>query len=161
MQALVDWLATDPTGSGDPDYLIMGDLNSYAMEDPITAIKTGSDDTAGTSDDYVNLISNFQGTYAYSYTFDGQAGYLDHSLANKSLFSQVTGAADWHINSTNLCVGLRHQLQAGGAGCPVRSEWLPFFRPRLGRDRSGLGELPAWSWEQFLYLQAGVGGYEH
>ncbi len=34
-QALVDWLATDPTGSGDPDFIIMGDLNSYAMEDPI------------------------------------------------------------------------------------------------------------------------------
>ena len=32
-QALVDWLATDPTGSGDPDFIIMGDLNSYAMED--------------------------------------------------------------------------------------------------------------------------------
>ena len=32
-QALVDWLATDPTGSGDPDFLIMGDLNSYAQED--------------------------------------------------------------------------------------------------------------------------------
>ena len=31
-EALVDWLATDPTGSGDPDFLIMGDLNSYAME---------------------------------------------------------------------------------------------------------------------------------
>ncbi|MBI5946067.1 MAG: ExeM/NucH family extracellular endonuclease [Chloroflexi bacterium] len=98
-QALVDWLATDPTGSGDPDFLIMGDLNSYAMEDPITAIKTGSDDTSGTSDDFTNLISHFQGTYAYSYTFDGAAGYLDHSLANTSLFSQVTGAADWHINS--------------------------------------------------------------
>ena len=46
-QALVDWLATDPTGSGDPDFLIMGDLNSYAMEDPIDEIKAGSDDTAG------------------------------------------------------------------------------------------------------------------
>ena len=32
------WLATDPTGSGDPDVLIMGDLNSYAKEDPITAL---------------------------------------------------------------------------------------------------------------------------
>ena len=41
-QALVDWLATDPTGSGDPDFLIMGDLNSYAMEDPIDEIKAGS-----------------------------------------------------------------------------------------------------------------------
>ena len=98
-QALVDWLATDPTGSGDPDFLIMGDLNSYAQEDPIDAVKAGSDDTAATSDDYTNLISYFQGTYAYSYTFDGQAGYLDHSLATSSMFAQVTGAADWHINS--------------------------------------------------------------
>lgn len=98
-QALVDWLATDPTGSGDPDFLIMGDLNSYAQEDPISAIKAGADDTAGTSDDYTNLIAQFQGVYAYSYTFDGQAGYLDHALAGPSLLAQVTGAADWHINS--------------------------------------------------------------
>jgi hypothetical protein len=98
-QALVDWLATDPTGSGDPDFIIMGDLNSYAREDPITAIKAGPDDIAGTSDDYTNLINHFQGTYAYSYTFDGQAGYLDHALANASLFPQITGAEDWHINS--------------------------------------------------------------
>ena len=41
----MDWLATDPTGSGDPDFLIMGDLNSYAQEDPIDAIKAGPDDT--------------------------------------------------------------------------------------------------------------------
>jgi predicted extracellular nuclease len=89
-QALVDWLATDPTGSGDSDFIIMGDLNSYAMEDPITTIKNAG---------YTNLINHFQGNYAYSYTFDGQAGYLDHALASSTLFSQVTGAADWHINS--------------------------------------------------------------
>jgi uncharacterized protein len=95
----VDWLATDPTGSGDPDFLIMGDLNSYAQEDPIDAIKAGSDDMAGTGDDFTNLIFDYHGTYAYSYTFDGQAGYLDHALANASLADQITGAADWHINS--------------------------------------------------------------
>jgi predicted extracellular nuclease len=77
----------------------MGDLNSYAQEDAIDVIKLGSDDTAGTSDDFTNLIAHFNGLYAYSYTFDGQAGYLDHALANASLFAQVTGAADWHINS--------------------------------------------------------------
>ena len=66
---------------------------------PIDEIKAGSDDTAGTGDDFTNLIAHFQGTYAYSYTFDGQAGYLDHALASASLLSQVTGAADWHINS--------------------------------------------------------------
>jgi hypothetical protein len=98
-QALVDWLATDPTGSGDADFLVLGDLNSYAMEDPIAAIKAGSDDTAGTDDDYTNLIDTYQGTYAYSYTFDGQAGYLDHALASASLAGQVTGASEWHINS--------------------------------------------------------------
>lgn len=98
-EALVDWLATDPTGSGDPDFIIMGDLNSYAQEDAIDEIKAGSDDTVGTSDDFTNLIAHFQGLYAYSYTFDGQAGYLDYALANASLFAQITGAADWHINS--------------------------------------------------------------
>jgi uncharacterized protein len=98
-EALVDWLATDPTGSGDADFIIMGDLNSYAQEDAIDEIKAGSDDTAGTGDDFTNLIAQFQGPYAYSYTFDGQAGYLDYALANASLLSQVTGATEWHINS--------------------------------------------------------------
>jgi hypothetical protein len=98
-QALVDWLATDPTGSGDPDFLIMGDLNSYAQEDPIDAIKAGPDDTAGTADDYTNLIATFVGTFAYSFVFDGQAGYLDHALATPSLIGRVTGAAEWHINA--------------------------------------------------------------
>ena len=82
-QALVDWLATDPTGSGDPDFLIIGDLNSYAMEDPIDAIKAGPDDTPGTGDDYTNLVAQYLGPFAYSYTFDGQAGYLDHALAQR------------------------------------------------------------------------------
>jgi len=98
-QALVDWLASDPTGSSDSDFLIIGDLNSYAQEDPIDTIKLGSDDTAGTGDDYTNLIAQYVGTFAYSFTFDGQAGYLDHALANVDMAAQVTGAAEWHINS--------------------------------------------------------------
>ncbi len=36
---LATWQATDPTGSGDSDVLIIGDLNSYRSEDPITALK--------------------------------------------------------------------------------------------------------------------------
>ena len=98
-QALADWLATDPTGSGDADVLIIGDLNSYAMEDPVTAIKAGADDVPGTLDDFTNLIAQFQGTHAYSYLFDAQFGYLDHALASVSLAPQVSGAADWHINA--------------------------------------------------------------
>jgi predicted extracellular nuclease len=98
-QALVDWLASDPTGTGETDVLILGDLNSYAKEDPIDAILAGSDDEAGTGDDYTNLIFEYQGTYAHSYVFDGQAGYLDHALASASMAAQVTGATDWHINA--------------------------------------------------------------
>lgn len=88
--ALVDWLATDPTNSGDPDIMIMGDLNAYAMEDPITAIQNSG---------YTNLISFFNGLSAYSYVFDGQAGYLDHALATSSLTAQVAGTIEWHINA--------------------------------------------------------------
>jgi predicted extracellular nuclease len=97
--AMVDWLKTDPTNSNDPDFLIIGDLNSYAKEDPIKAIEKGSDDTANTVDDYTNLVKAFGGDAAYSYVFDGQTGYLDHALANSTLLPQVTGTADWHINS--------------------------------------------------------------
>jgi hypothetical protein len=98
-QALVDWLATDPTGSGDRDYLIIGDLNSYAQEDPIDAVRAGADDTPGTADDYTNLIAKYLGTDAYSFVFDGQSGYLDHALASPTLAAQVTGASEWHINA--------------------------------------------------------------
>ncbi|MEJ2747307.1 MAG: ExeM/NucH family extracellular endonuclease, partial [Anaerolineae bacterium] len=98
-QALVDWLATNPTGSGDADYLIMGDLNSYDKEDPIDAIVAGADDNPGTGDDYTDLAYQFLGEYAYSYVFDGQLGYLDYALANQDLSSQVTGVTIWHINS--------------------------------------------------------------
>ncbi|MBA3531681.1 MAG: ExeM/NucH family extracellular endonuclease, partial [Ardenticatenales bacterium] len=87
---LATWLATDPTGSGDADYLIIGDLNSYAKEDPITALKDVG---------YTDLINAYQGDHAYGYLFNGLAGYLDHALANSDLLSQVTGATEWHINS--------------------------------------------------------------
>ncbi len=88
--ALVDWLSTDPTGSGDPDYLIIGDLNSYALEDPVTAIKDAG---------YTNLLEAYLGLESYSFVFRGQAGTLDHALSNPDLTEQVTGAAIWHINA--------------------------------------------------------------
>ena len=98
-KALVDWLATDPTGSGDADFLIVGDLNSYAMENAIDAVKAGPDDISGTGDDYTNLIAKYVGADAYSYLFDAQFGYLDHALASASMVGQVTGATEWHINA--------------------------------------------------------------
>jgi hypothetical protein len=87
--ALVNWLAGDPTSSGDDDFLIIGDLNSYAKEDPIDAIKAGG---------YTDLLENYL-IDPYTYVFQGQAGYLDHALANPSLAGQVSGVAIWHINT--------------------------------------------------------------
>jgi uncharacterized protein len=89
-QELARWLATDPTEVDDSDVLIMGDLNSYAQEDPVTALKDAG---------YTDLVRRFEGRDAYSYLFDGQWGYLDHALASKTLARQVTGTTTWHINA--------------------------------------------------------------
>jgi predicted extracellular nuclease len=89
-EALVDWLAGDPTGSGDGDFLIIGDLNSYDKEDPIDVLLAGG---------YTDLVSLYQGEYAYSYVYDGQVGYLDHALVNSDLLAEVTGTTVWHINA--------------------------------------------------------------
>jgi predicted extracellular nuclease len=88
--ALLHWIATDPTHSADPDFLIVGDLNSYALEDPITELKAGG---------LRSLIETSLGASAYSYQFQGQFGYLDHALATGSLANQVTGVTEWHNNS--------------------------------------------------------------
>ncbi|BCS32211.1 hypothetical protein TBR22_A14210 [Luteitalea sp. TBR-22] len=85
-EALVRWLATDPTGAQDTDVLLIGDMNSYRLEDPITAFRAGG-------------YQDLQAAAAYSYVFDGESGYLDHALASPSLAAQVTGVTEWHINA--------------------------------------------------------------
>ena len=87
---LLSWFATDPTGTGDPDLLMLGDYNSYAMEDPITTLEANG---------FTNLVYKFAGPDAYSYVFDGQWGYLDQALGTASLTAQVTGVADYHIDA--------------------------------------------------------------
>ena len=88
--ALRDWLAADPTGTGDADVFIVGDLNSYAMEDPVTVL---------TDAGYTNLVAAFIGGTPYSYVFDGQWGYLDHALGSVSAALRSAGVVEWHINS--------------------------------------------------------------
>jgi hypothetical protein len=70
--------------------LIIGDLNAYAMEDPITALKEHG---------YTDLIQEYVGSTAYSYVYKGETGYLDHALATASMAAQVTGMTGWHINA--------------------------------------------------------------
>ncbi|WP_185994656.1 ExeM/NucH family extracellular endonuclease [Nocardioides campestrisoli] len=87
---LAEWLAGDPTGTGDPDTLILGDLNSYAQEDPVRALREAG---------YADLVDAREGAEEYSYVFDGQWGSLDHALGTASLDRQVTGAVSWHVNA--------------------------------------------------------------
>lgn len=89
-RALTKWLATDPTHSQDKDFLIIGDLNAYAKEDPIMAIQSAG---------YTNLLARDLGDAAYSYVFMGASGNLDHALANSHLAGQVVAASVWHINA--------------------------------------------------------------
>jgi len=87
---LRNWLAADPTQTGDTDVLVLGDLNSYAREDAIATLENGG---------YTNLLSSQLGVSAYSYVFDGQWGYLDYALASSSLVSQVSGVTEYHISA--------------------------------------------------------------
>ncbi len=82
--ALQTWVATDPTQSHDTDFLLLGDFNAYAQEDPITTLEA-----AGFTNE----------TTGYSYVFHGQWGGLDHALSSQTLHAQVTGAHKWPINA--------------------------------------------------------------
>ena len=86
--ALADWLATDPTGSGHADVLIIGDLNAYAEEDPLTTFASAG---------FTNLLESR--THPYSFVFDAQAGALDHALVSATLAPQVVETIEWHINA--------------------------------------------------------------
>jgi uncharacterized protein len=75
----------------DEDILVIGDLNAYGAEAPITVLIDG-----GLS----NLVAaHIPAEVRYSYIFDGAAGYLDHALSTARLAMQVSGATYWGINA--------------------------------------------------------------
>ncbi|MBT8107857.1 MAG: ExeM/NucH family extracellular endonuclease [Gammaproteobacteria bacterium] len=87
VSALADWVATDPTGSGDDDYLVIGDMNAYYREDPIEAFRDAG---------LIDLLAG--STRPYSFLFDGQSGAYDYAFASASLAPQVAATVEWHIN---------------------------------------------------------------
>ena len=101
--ALADWLGTDPTASGDPDFLIIGDLNAHTAEDPLTALRSAG---------YINLVQAAIGTESYSYAYRGQFGTMDHALASPELATQVVAAMEWHINADEPPI-LNYNLEFG------------------------------------------------
>jgi len=87
---LADHLATNPTGVSEGNVLIIGDLNAYAQEDPLTVLS----DAGFTDIAYQALEED-----AYSYVFDGQTGTLDYILGSEDIMDNVVGVTEWHINS--------------------------------------------------------------
>ena len=98
---ITQWAATNPTKAAQPNYLFVGDLNSYAKEDPILAFEKAK---------YKVLLNDEkvgQGKNAYSYVFGvasdtngfGGAGNLDHAIADENLYAHVKRAFAWHINA--------------------------------------------------------------
>ncbi|MGI6368935.1 MAG: ExeM/NucH family extracellular endonuclease [Anaerolineae bacterium] len=90
-RALAAWLA-ETEGIAPSETLLLGDLNAYAGEDPLLALQ---------AEGWDNLISQHAGADAYSYLYDGVAGYLDHALVQGEgdLLSQAAGAGHWHSNA--------------------------------------------------------------
>ena len=87
-EALLDFVAVlEEDSSG---VLVIGDLNSYAQEDPITTLEAGG---------LIELVERYEGADAYSYVFDGQLGYLDTALATRSMSNWVKGLTTFHINA--------------------------------------------------------------
>ena len=87
---LAAWLSTDPTGTGSQRTVILGDLNSYAQEDPIQALAQ-----AGWRDAFA--VSGTEAPYSYAYR--GTLGRLDHALVSPALAADLRGAAEWHANA--------------------------------------------------------------
>jgi len=92
---LGQWLDADPTGTGADYALIIGDLNAYANEKPITELEGLG---------YTDLHELYDGGNSWavgghSYVYDGELGSLDYAMGNAAVMSVVTGATAWHINA--------------------------------------------------------------
>lgn len=81
---LINWLTANPTGVSDPDVLIMGNFNSYMMEEPVTRLQNSG---------YTNVNT------PYTSIFDGQAGNVNYGFTTSPLLPQIVGAAVWHLNA--------------------------------------------------------------
>ena len=90
---LLEWINSDPTGSSDPDWVVLGDINAYAKEDPIRVFEDAG---------YRNALPSFTAEPPSSYAFFNpvdMSGALDHLLISASLVPQATAATDWAINA--------------------------------------------------------------
>ena len=88
-ERLIEWIETKPTGVNSPDTFVVGDLNSYAAEDPIRIFEDAG---------YENTVKSYDDG-AFTYKFDGRYGSLDYIIASPSAKRLVDDAEVWQLNS--------------------------------------------------------------
>ena len=89
-QTLDAWLDSNPGGQSVLGTVILGDLNSYAQEEPLRALRA-----AGWRD----ALTSGGAKPAYSFNYRGLSGRLDHALLSAELLPHLRAAVEWHINA--------------------------------------------------------------
>lgn len=75
---------------GDPDILVLGDMNCEMGESPLVKIVN-----AGYTEQLLRYESD-----AYSYCYNGEGSLIDHAFANTSMSKQIVDAGMYHICTT-------------------------------------------------------------
>ena len=83
------WAQEVAVSMGTDNILILGDLNAYRNEDPITAIRDAG---------FTELMERDQRAN-YSFVYRGQRGSLDYAFASGALLENIEQAYIWHINA--------------------------------------------------------------
>ncbi|MBQ0076728.1 MAG: hypothetical protein KBS69_06320 [Bacteroidales bacterium] len=87
--AILDALEEYKQTETDPDYLLLGDYNAYAQEQPLqTIVEAGYQD-----------INSTMAPNNYSYSYKGECGYLDRCYASPSMAAQIVAISPIHWNT--------------------------------------------------------------
>jgi predicted extracellular nuclease len=90
-EAVIDWVEDDLVKEGRTKrVLVVGDLNAYAMEDPVSVLRDAG---------LVDLVGEYEAPDTFSYTYFGQAGSLDHAFVTKQMDAKVRSVDVWGINA--------------------------------------------------------------
>lgn len=85
-RVLSDYLKGNPTGFRSNNTIVLGDINAYFKEDPITMFQ---------SQGFNSLFSELD----YTFNFQANSGLLDHAFVTDNLANKVVSAKVWTINS--------------------------------------------------------------
>ena len=116
-QALAGWPGLEAGGAKSAGTLIIGDLNSYAREQPIRVLAKAG---------FISMVHHFHPCTEtrcrhYTYRYRGEKGSLDYVLASETLKPRVVGAWSWLVNADEpRVIGYQGDQPASGRG-PWRS----------------------------------------